>query len=258
MDNFDVLIRVGALVWAYVSVVFVIALIKRDNSIMDIAWGPGFVLIAWYTLLAASDFQAPQLIVTALVSIWGLRLGYHIFRRKRGEGEDFRYRKWRETWGNLFLVRSYFQIFILQGLLMIVVAAAVILINGSSASGSLILAIAGSLVWLFGFYFESRGDKELLEFISDPQNKGRLMTSGLWSYTRHPNYFGEATQWWGIFIIALGYPDGWVTIISPLMITFLLLKVSGVPMLEKKFADTPGWDEYARRTNKFIPWFPKK
>ena len=258
MDNFDVLVKVGALVWLYVSIVFAIALLKRDNSIMDIAWGPGFVLIACYTLLSASDFQAPQLIATVLVSLWGLRLAWHIFRRKRGKGEDFRYRKWRESWGKLFPVRSYLQIFILQGLLIIIIAASVIFINSSSASGSLILTIAGSLVWLFGFYFEARGDSELLRFISDPQNKGRLMTSGLWSYTRHPNYFGEATQWWGIFIIALSYPDGWMTIISPLTITFLLLRVSGVPMLEKSFADHPDWNEYARNTNKFIPWFPKK
>lgn len=258
MDNLDLLLQAGAVVWAYVSIVFAIALVKRDNSIMDIAWGPGFVLIAWYTLVATSNFHAPQLIVTALVSIWGLRLAWHISRRKQGKGEDFRYRKWRESWGRFFLVRSYFQIFILQGLLMIIVAVAVILVNSSTESGSLLLATAGSLVWLFGFYFEARGDRELLRFISDPENKGRLMTRGLWSYTRHPNYFGEATQWWGIFIIALGYPDGWVTVISPLTITFLLLKVSGVPLLEKSFAEHPDWDDYASRTNKFIPWFPKK
>ncbi|MHB0915582.1 MAG: DUF1295 domain-containing protein [Thermoleophilia bacterium] len=257
MIRIGLLLEIGLLVLAYVTAVFAVALAIRDNSIMDIAWGPGFVLIAWYTLLTASDFQAPQLIVTALVSVWGLRLAWHIFRRKRGRGEDFRYRKWRESWGRLFLVRSYLQVFILQGLLMTAVAASVIAVNGSDASGSLVFAAVGALVWLFGFYFESRGDRELLRFLADPANKGKLLTSGLWSYTRHPNYFGESAQWWGIFVIALGYPDGWLTVISPLTITFLLLKVSGVPMLEKSFEELPDWDEYRRRTSKFIPWFPK-
>ena len=145
-----------------------------------------------------------------------------------------------------------------QGLLMIIIASPVIFINYSTQPGLQLFDFIGLAVWLTGFYFESVGDAQLARFIKNPAHKGKIMKYGLWRYTRHPNYFGEATMWWGIYIFALSIPQGFWFVISPLTITFLLLFVSGVPMLERKFADNPEFQNYARVTPKFFPWFPKK
>jgi len=243
---------------------FVFAQIRRRNDIADVLWGIGFVAIAIYGFFDHNVVPTlRQLVVVALVTIWGGRLAWHIFRRNRNKPEDYRYAKWRKDWGNWFYLRSYLQVFLLQGLLMVLVSAPVIFINRFDQSLIKLFSIdnflvIGVAVWVIGFYFESRGDRELKSFISDPNNKGKLLTTGLWAYTRHPNYFGEVTQWWGIFIIALGLPYGWLSIIGPLTITFLILKVSGVPMLEKKYEGNADFAEYKKRTNAFFPWFPKK
>jgi steroid 5-alpha reductase family enzyme len=240
------------------AVLFAAALLKRDNSIVDIAWGPGFVLVALLTLLLGKTFEDRQVLVTALVGAWGIRLGVHLYFRNRGRGEDFRYAKWRKEWGRWFVPRSFFQIFVLQGILMLIVSYGVVLANSSPSPGLGALDVLGAAVWVSGFIFEAAGDAQLKVFKQKPENKGRIMRSGLWRYTRHPNYFGEAVMWWGIFIIDLSLPRGWTGVVSPVLITFLLLRVSGVTMLEKKYAGNNEFQVYARRTNAFFPWFPKK
>jgi steroid 5-alpha reductase family enzyme len=245
-------------VFLYMAVLFAAALLKRDNSIVDIAWGPGFVLVALLTLLLGKTFEDRQVLVTALVGTWGIRLGVHLYFRNRGRGEDFRYAKWRKEWGRWFVPRSFFQIFVLQGILMLIVSYGVVLVNSSPSPGLAALDVLGAAVWVFGFIFEAAGDAQLKAFKQKPENKGRIMRSGLWRYTRHPNYFGEAVMWWGIFIIDLSLPRGWTGVVSPVLITFLLLRVSGVTMLEKKYAGNNEFLVYARRTNAFFPWFPKK
>ena len=244
-------------IFCYMSILFVIALFKRDNSIADIGWGFGFVIVALLTFFLEQGFTARHILVTALVVIWGMRLSTHIYLRNRGKGEDPRYAAWRKNWGNWFVVRSFFQVFILQGLLLLFIAYAIILVNSSSEAGLSALDICGLAVWIIGFLFESIGDLQLKRFIADEQNRGHILNTGLWRYTRHPNYFGEATMWWGIFLIALSVPYGWTAIISPAVITFLLLRVSGVILLEKEFTDNEEFKEYKRRTSAFIPWFPK-
>ncbi|NCC58340.1 MAG: DUF1295 domain-containing protein [Synergistales bacterium] len=254
------LLFASLIVFVYMSVFFLIAVARKDNSLADIAWGGGFILVAMMTFFhAPGGAEARQVLVTGLVVIWGVRLAVHIYFRNRGKAEDFRYAKWRRDWGKYFLLRSYLQVFMLQGALLVVIVWSVIFINMHPVRGLSVLDALGLLVWTTGFFFEAVGDYQLLRFTRDPANKGCVMKTGLWRYTRHPNYFGEATMWWGIFLMALPLEGGYAALISPLTITFLLLKVSGIPMLEKKLMETQeGYAEYARRTSAFVPWFPRE
>jgi len=245
-------------VFLYMTTVFAVALLRKDNSIVDIAWGPGFIIVALLTFFLEEGFEARHVLISGLVLVWGMRLALHIYLRNRGRGEDFRYAKWRREWGKWVVPRSFFQIFMLQGVFLILIALPIILVNGSSEEGLNLLDAAGAVPWFVGFFFEAVGDSQLSRFKKNPENRGRIMTDGLWKYTRHPNYFGEAAMWWGIFLIALSVRNGWAAVISPLTITFLLLKVSGVAMLEKKYAGNSEFAAYARRTSAFFPWFPKK
>lgn len=243
------------LVFVYMATLFIIAQKKQDNSIVDIGWGIGFVLIALFTFIKFGSYLPRQMLVTQLVVIWGLRLSGHIFSRHKGE--DPRYKAWRDEWKQWFYVRSFLQVFMLQGLMMLLISLPVIAINGSATPGLTNLDILGLGLWLIGFCFEVVGDFQLQAFISDPENKYRIMRYGLWRYTRHPNYFGEIAMWWGIWLMALNVPYGLVTIVGPLTITILLRFVSGVPMLEKRFEGNLEYQEYQRTTNALIPWWPK-
>ena len=245
-------------VLVYMAVWFVISILKKRNDVADIAWGLGFVLLSWVSFALSESMNARGILVGVLVSIWGTRLAWHIYSRNRGKPEDYRYAAWRKEWGSSFFVRSFFQIYMLQGVLLYLVVMPVLFINHSRGGSIGLLDLAGCAVWIIGFLFESVGDAQLARFIKDPTNKGKLIQSGLWQYTRHPNYFGEVTQWWGIWLIALSVPGGWMSIIGPLTITFLILKVSGIPMLEKKMAEKPGFAEYSRRTSMFIPLPPRR
>lgn len=246
------------LIFSYFSVFFIVALVIKNNSIVDIGWGIGFVLAAWYSLVRAGFYSETGMLLTLLVTVWGLRLFYHIVKRNWGKPEDFRYAAWRKEWGKWLVPRAFLQIFMLQAFFMAVIAYPVIAANTSMDAPFSIWAVIGALAWAKGFYFEAVGDWQLKKFIKNPGNKGKIMKDGLWKYTRHPNYFGEATMWWGIFIIGIGSDSGMLGIISPLAITILLVFVSGVPMLEKKYADNEEFQAYKKITSKFIPWFPKK
>ena len=221
-------------------------------------WGLGFVIIAWYLMIENWNFLIPRIIMTVLVTIWGLRLFIHIIQRNLGKEEDFRYKKWREEWGRWLIPRAFLQVYMLQGLFMGIISLPVILIRYENGPWDLLILVIGLGIWILGFIFESVGDKQLKTFIGDPSNRGKIMDRGLWKYTRHPNYFGEATMWWGIFLIGMSAGISILSIISPLTITTLLLFVSGVPMLEKSMKDKPGYQEYAERTSIFIPLPPKR
>lgn len=243
----------------FMSLIFCLAMARKDNSIVDIAYGPAFLLASWSAYLAAGSGHARQLLLLSLLTLWGLRLAAHIALRKRGEaGEDFRYQPWRHAWGKSFVWRSFLQIFMLQGAVVLLVALPVLLVIQRPGGPLSLLDLSGSLLWLLGFSFEAVGDWQLLRFKANPANKGRIIQHGLWRYTRHPNYFGETTLWWGIFLIGLGAGHGTVGIISPLLISFLLLKVSGIPLLEAKYAANPEFESYKTRTSVFIPWWPRE
>ncbi len=236
---------------------FIFSLVKKRNDVADIAWGLGFVILAWSSYFLSDNKTIVGLVVTLCVTIWGLRLSWHIKRRNMGKAEDYRYLAWRKDWGKWFYLRSYLQVYMLQGFFLYIIVLPVLLINKSAVTFKA-LVFLGLGVWLLGFIFEAIADKQLAMFIKNPKNKGKLMTSGLWAYSRHPNYFGESLQWWGIWLVAFSQPFGLLAIISPLMITLLLVKVSGIPLLEKRMSLHPDFMNYKKRVSVFIPWFPKQ
>ncbi len=244
-------------IFIYMTCAFIAALLKRNNGIADIAWGPGFIVTGWLVFLLCGRGHARQWLALALVTTWGGRLAWHIFRRNRGREEDFRYAAWRRQWGKWFTARSFLQVFMLQGFFMLLILAPVLLIVGQPQPLLNLLDLLGLLMWTKGFLFETIGDRQLAAFRKNLENKGKIITSGLWRYSRHPNYFGEALGWWGIAVIALSAPGGWLGLAGPVVITFLLLFVSGVPLLEKKYQGRPDFEEYKKRTPVFVPWFPK-
>lgn len=252
-------LQVLILVFSYFIVFFIIGTILHNNGIVDIGWGLGFVVVAIFTLLVKGNFDITSIVTTVLITIWGLRLFYFILRRNWGKPEDFRYVGFRKKWGNQFaLLKAYLQVYFLQSIFLFVISITIISINSTTDKKNvLFFTVIGTIIWIIGFIFEAVGDYQLKKFKSGGQNKGRIIKTGLWKFTRHPNYFGEATMWWGIYIISLSSANQILNLVSPVLITFLLLFVSGVPMLEKKYADNPEFIEYKKVTSKFIPWFPK-
>ena len=236
-------------------------LVKRTD-IIDMMWGIVIVVLAIASFLANPDGVGVglniQTVATLLVTIWGVRLVHHIIRRLLKSTEDPRYKELRKKWRGNQAVNSYLRVFVVQAILAVIVVAAVICINAADETIFGIWAWVGVGVWIVGFLCESIGDWQLKRFLERSSSKNSLMTDGLWRYSRHPNYFGEAVQWWGIFIIALSLPYGWMGIISPVVITYLLLYVSGVPLAEKRAARKRGWKAYARRTSVFIPQLPRE
>ncbi|HSP55769.1 MAG TPA: DUF1295 domain-containing protein [Dehalococcoidia bacterium] len=249
-----------AAVIAYMTALWLASLALRNASIVDIFWGLGFVFIAAVYMVAGDGWDARQALVLGLVAIWGLRLSGYILWRNHGKGEDFRYRKMREASGPRFWWQSYLQVFLLQGLLLWVISAPLLAAEHNSEPDHIVLTdVLGALVWAIGFFFEAVGDWQLARFKSDPANKGRVMQYGLWRYTRHPNYFGDATLWWGYYLIAAGTTDGWLTAFGPAIMTVLLMRVSGVALLERTLKrDKPEYADYITRTSAFIPWFPRR
>ena len=242
---------------AYMLMWFVISIIRRRNDVADTAWGLGFVLVAWLSLYLGGASLIKGL-VCVFVSIWGIRLAQHVHARNKNKPEDFRYAQWRQTW-KYFYLRSFFQIYVLQGVLLYLISLPVQFIQFEAVSSITWFTLLGCCIWAFGLVFESVSDAQLKAFIIDPRNKGKIMDRGLWAYSRHPNYFGEVTCWWGLYIVGLSQSvsAAW-TIIGPLTITALILFVSGVPMLEKKYLGNSNYEEYKKRTSIFIPWFRKK
>lgn len=234
---------------------YVIALINKRNDVADVAWGLGFVFLAWLTFyLSGGNHRA--WIVNALVTVWGVRLSWHIHARNHGKPEDFRYAQWRREWKH-FYVRSFLQVFLLQGFFLFIIAWSVMFVNLAVPEPLHWIDYVGVCVWMIGFFFESVGDYQLKEFKKNPGNRGKIITTGLWRYTRHPNYFGDAVQWWGIFLIAAAVPDGWITVASPVFMTYLLRYVSGVPMLERKYVGNVEFEAYKKKTSIFFPLPPK-
>jgi len=258
----DYFLLAALIILAYMSLIYLLSLIKKNASIVDIAWGAGFILVilTFYSRLLVNHESAGgrKFLTAIMITIWGLRLSWHIYKRNKGKPEDYRYAAWRQKWGRNFALRSYFQIFLLQGFFMFLIILPGLLIMTSQKPGWSFYDSLGLLVWLIGFLFEAKADDQLKKFKQNPENKGKIMRGGLWRYSRHPNYFGESLMWWGIFIIALNAPSGWLGIISPLTITFLLVKVSGVPLLEKKYQGNPEFEAYKKVTSAFFPLPPKK
>lgn len=253
--------------WLYAGLIILILMILlwlyslaiKNSSIVDIFWGTGFVITYWLMAWIGSVDLTPRILLLGLlVTVWGLRLSVHIFARNHGQPEDFRYAKWRADAGPAWWWRSFFKVFLLQGVILWIVAVPLLAVQTADPSQtSCSCEYVGLGLWLVGFVFEAGGDWQLARFKKDPANKGKLLTTGLWSVSRHPNYFGDAAQWWGFWLFAFS-AGAWWTVFSPLLMTYLLLKVSGVAMLERTLTQTkPGYEDYTARTNAFFPWFPK-
>ncbi len=250
----------AAVVFGLMFATWLFSLARRDASIVDIIWGFGFVLVAWAAFIVGDGSDARKWLITAMATIWGLRLSIYLFRRNWGHGEDFRYKRMRAHYGARFPLFSLFTVFGLQGVLMLVVSLPLQMAQVEGGPDGLVwIDFVGLAVWAVGLAFEAIGDFQLGRFKSDPANAGKVMDRGLWAYTRHPNYFGDFLVWWGIFFVALARPEiAWVAI-GPIVMTVLLTRVSGVPLLERSMAKRrPGYDDYVRRTSGFIPRPPRK
>jgi steroid 5-alpha reductase family enzyme len=254
----EIFISVAVVIFYFMTGWFLLAAITKRNDIADIAWGLGFIVVVYY-LYALSQNNSPHFsLILFLTTLWGVRLATHIYRRFIKRSEDSRYVEMKKDWGKWYYIRTYLQVFILQGLLMLLISSSAIVAALNYTESLHWINTVGAVIWVVGFYFETLGDLQLSQFIADPKNKGKIMTSGLWRFTRHPNYFGEVSQWWGIFLIAVTLPLGYLAIISPLTITYLILKVSGIPMLEKKYLGRKDFQEYKKRTSAFFPMLPKE
>ncbi|OAS16744.1 DUF1295 domain-containing protein [Paenibacillus oryzisoli] len=247
----------GVAVFIFMSLLFFIAQVKKDNSIVDIGWGLGFVIIALTTFMYQQGYDGRQLLITILVCIWGIRLAVYLFIRSIGRGEDYRYANFRKQWGSRAVLIAFFRVFMMQGFIMLLLAYPIIRVHSKQMGAFDLTAYLGLAVWIVGFMFQTIGDWQLRQFKKNRRNQEEVLTSGLWRYTRHPNYFGEAVMWWGIALIVLPLPGGWGALISSLLINLLLIKVSGVPFLDRRYANNLAYQQYKRETNRFLPWFPR-
>ncbi len=244
---------------ALMVLTWLISLPLRNASIVDLIWGLGFVLVAWAVRLTVEGNGARQWLLVGMVTVWGLRLSGYLTWRNHGQGEDFRYQAMRRHWGPRFWWVSLGTVFLLQGVLMWSVSIGVQLGQVPATPGLGVLAALGVVVWAVGLTFEAVGDAQLARFKADPGNRGRVMDRGLWRYTRHPNYFGDACVWWGIALVAAESGLGAVGIAGAVVMTVLLRRVSGVTLLEKSLRKRrEGYEEYVARTSPFVPRPPRR
>jgi len=249
-------IATAAAAFVAMTLVWVLSVVRRDASIVDVWWGLGFTLIATVAHRLGPGAARADLVL-AMVGLWGLRLAGYLLWRNSGAGEDRRYQAMRRAWGGRFWWVSYGTVFLLQGAVMWVVSLPVQQAMASRTSLGALDAL-GAGVWAVGLAFESVGDAQLARFKADPVNAGRVMDRGLWRYTRHPNYFGDFLVWWGLWVVAAAAPGGLWTAIGPLVMSVLLMRVSGVPLLERSLARRrPDYEAYRRRTSAFFPRPPR-
>jgi len=249
-----------ATVAAMMTVGWIFSVLRHNVTIVDSLWGLGFVLVAGVTFWTGNGFTGRSLLILVLTAGWGLRLAGYLTRRNWGQPEDHRYGQWREKSGKHFWFVSLFKVFWLQALFLWIISLVLQKAQLSAEPPRItVLDILGTVVWAVGFVFESVGDWQLARFKADPKNRGRVMDQGLWAWSRHPNYFGEFLIWWGFFLVALATPGGWWTIISPLIISMVLLKMTGVPLTEAALKTRrPGYADYSEKTSTFFPRPPRK
>ena len=256
--HLDVLGSAAVVVLGIMVCTWVVSLVLRNASIVDIVWGAGFVAVAWTAACVGDGHGGRPDLLVAMVTIWGLRLAGYLFWRNRGHGEDRRYQSMRRKAGDGFAMRSLVTVFLLQGALMWIVSLPVQLAMTPDGPDIGPLAIVGVVLWGIGFFFETVGDAQLARFKADPANDGQVMDRGLWRYTRHPNYFGDFCVWWGIFLVAAETTDARAGVIGPIVMSIFLMRVSGVPILERSLTRRrPGYADYVARTSTFFPRPPR-
>lgn len=260
MSFFQIYIQAFLVIMILMTALWAISAIIKNVSIVDLFWGLGFVLTSGFYFLSTDAIVPRKIILMVLVSIWGLRLSIYLAWRNIGKGEDFRYREFRRKYGEKrYWWVSFFQTFLLQGVLMWLISAPLLGAQYYSSEGPLgILDYAGIVFWIIGFSFEAGGDFQLARFKSDASNKGKLLDTGFWRYTRHPNYFGDSSVWWGYGLICIS-AGSYIPVLGSILMTALIIKVSGVALLEKSLKEQkPQYKEYIEKTSAFLPWFPKR
>jgi steroid 5-alpha reductase family enzyme len=260
MSFIQIYLQAFLLIMILMTALWIISIKINNVSIVDLFWGMGFVLAAIFYFLKTEGIFPRKIILLALVAIWGLRLTIYLTWRNFGKGEDLRYTQFRKNYGEKrYWWISFFQVFLLQGVLMWLISAPLL---GAQYYGQnkpiAIFDIAGIVFWTIGLAFEAGGDWQLAGFRSDPSNKGKVLDKGFWRYTRHPNYFGDSSVWWGYGLICIS-AGSYLPVIGSVLMTALIIKVSGVVLLEKSLKEQkPQYKEYIDRTSSFLPWFPKK
>ena len=260
MTFFQIYFQTLLVIVGLMSLLWIISVIIRNVSIVDIFWGFGFVLANGFYFISTEGFLPRKIILLIMVSVWGLRLSGYLAWRNIGKGEDYRYQQFRSKYGEKrYWWISFFQTFLLQGVLMWLISAPLLGAQYYGPEKNLgILDYAGIIIWITGIIFEAGGDFQLARFKADPSNKGKVLSSGLWHYTRHPNYFGDSAVWWGYGLICLA-AGSIIPVLGSLLMTALIIKVSGVALLEQNLKEKkPEYRDYIQRTSAFFPWFPKK
>jgi steroid 5-alpha reductase family enzyme len=251
----DVFVATAVAIGILMLATWLLSLVLRDASIVDIVWGAGYVLTAWVAFVVADGTEARRWLLAGMTTLWGGRLAIYLFWRNAGKGEDPRYQAMRRHWGDRFWIVSLVTVFLLQGTLMWTVSLPVQMGQVPDSPDSLgVVDLLGVAVFALGFVFEAVGDYQLARFKADPGNRGQVLDTGLWRYTRHPNYFGDFCVWWGLFLVAAATGVGVWSIIGPIAMTVFLLRVSGVTMLERTITKRrPGYEDYIATTNAFFP-----
>jgi steroid 5-alpha reductase family enzyme len=260
MSFFQIWVQALVAIMSMMTILWLVSIAIKNVSIVDLFWGFGFVLTSIFYFLKTDGYEPRKIILTVLATAWGLRLSIYLAWRNIGKGEDFRYKEFRRKYGeNRYWWVSFFQTFLLQGVLMWLISAPLLGAQFYAQNNQLgFFDFAGITLWVIGFSFEAGGDFQLAVFKADSYNKGKVLDTGFWRYTRHPNYFGDACVWWGygLFCIAAG---SFIAVLGSILMTALIIKVSGVALLEKSLKDTkPQYREYIEKTSSFLPWFPKK
>lgn len=240
------------------SALWLVSITRSDVSIVDPWWSMAFLLVTARTAVTTGR-SLQSFVLLEMVGLWAVRLWLHLLLRSWGKHEDPRYAAFRARFGpRRYWWISLFQVFLLQGVLVIIISAPLQL-GGASRSDHLgVIQVAAILTFLAGFVFETIADSQLQRFRNRAANRGKVMNQGLWRYSRHPNYFGEALLWWGFWLYVLNQPGGWATFFGPALMTFLLLRVSGVSLLDAHLRKTkPQYEDYIRRTSAFLPWPPR-
>ena len=260
MTFFDIYFQSLLVILILMTILWIVSIIVRNVSIVDLFWGLGFVIATAFFFLKTSGNESRKIVLLTLVTMWGLRLSVYLTLRNAGKGEDFRYRQFRRKYGEKrYWWISFFQTFLLQGILMWLISAPLLGAQYSGNDKGLgIFDFIGIFLWVIGFIFEAGGDFQLAQFKANPSNKGKVLDNGFWRYTRHPNYFGDSAVWWGygFFCLAAG---SYLPVLGSILMTGLIIKVSGVALLEKSLKEQkPQYKDYIEKTSSFLPWFPKK
>lgn len=253
-------LQASLIILVLVTLLWGLSVILKNVSIVDLFWGLGFVVVNSFYFYMSGEMTARKILLFVLVSLWGFRLFIYLAFRNIGKGEDFRYQQFRKDFGpKRYWWFSFFQTFLLQGALIMLVSLPLLGANtGTQYDGLNVFDYLAILVWFIGFVFEAGGDYQLSQFKKNPSNKGKVLNTGFWKYTRHPNYFGDSAVWWAFALFSIAAGSYW-QIIGSILMTLLIIKVSGVALLEKTLNnDKPQYNEYIQKTSSFFPWFPKK